>query len=93
MSGGTDWEASRATGPSCTDVKGTSMSEKGVPNRKLRKSAQALVRRLRQDLEGRCRRDLAGAGDGRVLVLEVEELADVVQGVSCLKIAKGGFLQ
>ena len=36
MSGGTDCEASRATGPSCATeviVTGTSMSENGVPNR------------------------------------------------------------
>lgn len=33
MLGGTDWEASRATGPSGTAVTGMSISEKGVPNR------------------------------------------------------------
>jgi len=33
MLGGTDWEASRATGPRGTAVTGMSISENGVPNR------------------------------------------------------------
>lgn len=64
----------------------------------LRKGSETRVRCLRslgailgEDLEGRSRRHLTGGG--KLMFLEVKELAHIVLGITVLDAAEGGFLE